>query len=95
LRQDRWAALRRGFGDLDRADVERFELEGAEWPVPDQRLDSGEHGADMLDAARPDVQNHLVATQATAITREGTFAANVLATTASTGNTSSRPWPSP
>ena len=61
------------------------------WP----RLDSGEHGADMLDAARPDVQNHLVAIQATAITREGAFAANVLATTASTGNTSSRPWPSP
>src|SRR5262245_37383051 len=43
------------------------------WP----RLDSGEHGADMLDAARPDVQNHLVAIQATAITREGAFAANV------------------
>src|SRR5713226_4787433 len=54
--------FRRRFGDLDRADVERFELEGAERPVPDQRLDPGEHGADTLDAARADVQDHLIAT---------------------------------
>src|SRR5215831_10100470 len=56
--------FRRGFRDLDRADVERFELEGAERPVPDQRLDPGEHGADTLDAARADVQDHLIVTDA-------------------------------
>src|SRR5215471_3084708 len=56
--------FRRSFGDFDRADVERFELEGAERPVPDQRLDAGEHGADMLDAARADVQDHLLAAHA-------------------------------
>src|SRR6516165_7420529 len=56
--------FRRGFGDLDRADIERLELEGAERPVPDQRLDPREHGADMLDAARADVQNHLIAAHA-------------------------------
>jgi hypothetical protein len=32
--------------------VERFELEGAERPVPDQCLDPGERGADALDVAR-------------------------------------------
>src|SRR5262245_2965581 len=56
--------FRRGFGDFDRADVERFEFEGAERPVPDQRLDPSEHGADMLDAARADVQDHLIAAHA-------------------------------
>src|SRR5262249_56333069 len=57
----RGGEFRRGFGDLDRADVERLELEGAERPVPHQRLDPGEDGADMLDAARADVQEQLIA----------------------------------
>src|SRR5262245_18224813 len=56
--------FRRRFGDLNRADVERLRLEGAERPVPDQRLDPREHVADMLDAARTDVQNHLIAAHA-------------------------------
>src|SRR5262249_56861558 len=52
--------FRRRFRDLDRADVERLEFERAERPIPDQRLHPGEHGADMLDAARPDVEDHLL-----------------------------------
>src|SRR5258708_19314872 len=39
--------FRRGFGDLARAALERLEPEAAERPVPDQRLDPREPGADM------------------------------------------------
>src|SRR5262249_2707558 len=84
--------FRRGFGDLDRADVERLELEGAERPVPHQRLDPGEHGADMLDAARAELQHHLPAAHAIHRDRaRGRVRRERLAPTASTGNTSSRP----
>ncbi len=48
------------FGHLDRAVVERLELEGAERAVPDQRLGAAEHRNDVLDAARPDVEDHVV-----------------------------------
>src|SRR5262249_54443971 len=49
---------------LDPGGVKKFQLRGAGRPVPDQRLDPGEHGADTLDAARADVQDHLIVTHA-------------------------------
>ena len=48
------------FGHFDRAVIERLELEGAERTVPDQRLGAGQHRDDMLDAARADVEDHVV-----------------------------------
>ena len=51
--------FRRRFGDLDRAGVERLVLEGAERAVPDQRLGAGEHRNGLLDAARPDIEDHV------------------------------------
>ena len=48
------------FGHFDRAVVERLDLEGAERAVPDQRLGAGQHRDDLLDAARPDVEDHVV-----------------------------------
>ena len=52
--------FRRGFGDLDGGGIERFEFERAEGSVPDQGLHAREHGTDILDAARSDVEDHLV-----------------------------------
>src|SRR5712691_1027215 len=40
--------FRRRLGHLDRAGIERLELEGAERPVPDQGPHPREHGADVL-----------------------------------------------
>ncbi len=48
------------FRDFDGAVVERFHLEGAERAVPDQRLDARQHRDDVLDAARADIEDHVV-----------------------------------
>src|SRR5262249_51285232 len=52
--------LRRGLGNLDRAVVERFQLEGAEWPVPYQSFCPRKHGNDVLHGARTDIEDHVV-----------------------------------
>ena len=41
---------------------ERLMLEGAEWAVPDQGLAARQNRDDMLDSARPDIEDHLVGT---------------------------------
>src|SRR3974377_2463516 len=56
--------LSRCFRDLDRAGIEWLDLEGAERPVPPQRLGAREHRADMLDAAPADIEDHLLVAHA-------------------------------
>src|SRR5262249_24597816 len=52
--------FRRRFRDLDCASVEWLDFEGAERPIPDQRLGARQNRAHVLDTARSDIENHLI-----------------------------------
>src|SRR4249919_971202 len=60
--RDKLAGLgqfRGSFRDFDGAIVERLHLEGAERAIPHQCLRARQHGNNMFNAARADIQNHV------------------------------------
>src|SRR5215831_18962508 len=59
--------FRGGFRDFDSAVVEWFHFESAEWAIPHQRFGARQHGNNLFNAARPNVQNHFGGTDFIAI----------------------------